>query len=520
MYNQLLKLAVVSSFIISCQSEVKKSTNQIKTYQKPNIVIIYVDDLGYGDIGVNGATGVSTPNINRLAKNGVNFTDAHCSAATCTPSRYSLLTGSYAFRNNAQILPGDAPLLIDVNRSTLPKMLQKNGYKTGVVGKWHLGLGNGNVDWNKEITPGPTQVGFDYSFLIPATGDRVPAVYVENQKVVNLTPEDPIEVNYKKMIGNLPTGDENPELRRQKADPQHNKTIINGISRIGYMSGGESAWWVDEEFPDKLVQKSKDFIKTNKNHPFFLYLAYHDIHVPRVPNKRFLGKSDMGLRGDAIAQMDWCTGEVVNYLKALGLDKNTIVVFTSDNGPVLNDGYQDEAAEKLGSHKPAGNFRGGKYSAFEAGTRVPTIVYWPGTIGSKTSNALWSQVDLYASFANLIRHKLDSLEAPDSFNMLDVITGKSTEGRKEMLEESFTLSLRKGQWKYIAPLVSKKGKSLESRIGWIKEKGIESGGDTKPQLYNLKNDIGETTNVASEHEALVKEMQSKIEMIKEQGTRF
>ncbi|WP_298239006.1 arylsulfatase [uncultured Algibacter sp.] len=520
MYKQLLQVLIFSFFFISCKSEVRKESNQIINSKKPNIVIIYADDLGFGDIGVNGAIGVATPNIDKLAKNGINFTDSHCSAATCTPSRYSLLTGSYAFRNDAQILAGDAPLLIDVNTPTLPKMLQKNGYKTAVVGKWHLGLGNGTVDWNKEISPGPKQVGFDYSFLIPATGDRVPTVYVENQNVVKLNIEDPLRVSYTEKIGDVPTGYENPEFRKQKADPQHNKTIINGISRIGHMSGGKSAWWVDEEFPDKLVEKSKAFINTNKNQPFFLYLAYHDIHVPRSPNKRFLGKSDMGLRGDAIAQMDWCTGEVVNYLEELGLDKNTIVVFTSDNGPVLNDGYEDEAVEKLGAHKPAGVYRGGKYSAFEAGTRMPTIVYWPETIKSKTSNALWSQVDLYASFADLIDHKLDSIEAPDSFNMLDVITGNSAEGRDEMLEESFTFSLRKGEWKYIQPLVTNKKKSLESGIGWIKKKGIEPGGSLQPQLYNLKEDVSETTNVALENEKLVEDMQSKIEMIKKKGTRF
>ena len=159
---------------------------------KPNIVIIYVDDLGYGDIGVNGAVGVKTPNIDTLAENGLNFTDAHCSASPCTPSRYSLLTGSYAFRNNAAILEGDAPLIIDTTKETLPKMLQKAGYTTGVVGKWHLGLGKGKIDWNKRIPLGPKEVGFDYSFLIPATGDRVPCVFLENQKVVGLDLNDPI----------------------------------------------------------------------------------------------------------------------------------------------------------------------------------------------------------------------------------------------------------------------------------------------------------------------------------------
>ncbi|WP_299551535.1 arylsulfatase [Seonamhaeicola sp.] len=514
MLKQFLLAVVIFSLLVSCKTEIKKETSQLteKDKQKPNIVVIYVDDLGYGDIGVNGAIGASTPNIDKLANNGINFTDAHCSAATCTPSRYSLLTGSYAFRNNAQILQGDAPLLINSDEATLPKMLQKNGYKTAVVGKWHLGLGDGEVDWNKEVAPGPREIGFDYSFLIPATGDRVPAVYLENQKVMNLDPNDPLKVSYKGKIGNLPTGFENPDLLRQVPDGQHNKTIVNGISRIGFMSGGRSAWWVDEEFPDVLVGKAKKFINENRDTPFFLYLAYHDIHVPRLPNEKFLGKSSMGVRGDVIEQMDWCTGEVVKYLEELGLDRNTLVLFSSDNGPVLNDGYQDESVEKLGNHKPAGPFRGGKYSALEAGTRMPTIAYWPGTISSKTSNALWSQVDLYASIAALTGHDLDDREAPDSFNMLDVILGKTEYGRKEMLEESFTLSLRLGEWKYIAP--------TKRNPKWIDNKGVESGFSSEPQLFNLREDISETKNVAKDNETLVKEIQERIKMIKEKGSRL
>jgi arylsulfatase A-like enzyme len=169
-----------------------------KQLQKPNIIIIYCDDLGYGDIGINGARGVSTPYIDRLAKNGINFTDAHCTAATSTPSRYSLLTGRYAFRNNAAILPGDAPLLIDPQKGTIASMLKQAGYRTAVVGKWHLGLGLGSVNWNEEIKPGPREIGFDYSFLLPATGDRVPCVFLENQKVVGLDPDDPITVSYQR----------------------------------------------------------------------------------------------------------------------------------------------------------------------------------------------------------------------------------------------------------------------------------------------------------------------------------
>lgn len=508
--NKMVKiysLLILAMLFIGCAKE------KVEETKKPNVIIVYVDDLGFGDIGANGAVGVKTPNLDKLATNGLNFTDAHCSAATCTPSRFSLLTGSYAFRNKAKVLEGDAPLLIDPNKGTMPKMFKASGYKTAVVGKWHLGLGDGNIDWNSRITLGPAELGFDYSFLIPATGDRVPCVYLENQEVVNLDINDKLYVNYKERIGELPIGTENKESLLQIADPQHSGTVINNVSRIGYMTGGESAWWVDEDFPEIITSKAKNFIKTNQSHPFFLYLSYHDIHVPRVPNKKFQESSEMGVRGDAIAQMDWCTGEIVKYLEELNLDKNTLIVFTSDNGPVLDDGYADEAVERIGSHKPAGPYRGGKYSAFEGGTRVPTIVYWPGKVKAGKSNALWSQVDLFASLAALLNFDLESDEAIDSFNMLPTILGKESKGRDLMLEESYTLSIRKGNWKYIEP--------AKSKASWIEgTKGIESGLEFEPQLYNLSEDLGENTNVASQNEDLVKELQTEIDKIRENNTRI
>jgi arylsulfatase A len=347
--------------LISCFAWAQKSNS------KPNIVIIYLDDLGYGDIGCNGAKGVHTPHVDKLAKRGILFTDAHSSAATCTPSRYSLLTGSYAFRNNAAILPGDAPLLIRPGVPTLPAMLQQSGYTTGVVGKWHLGLGDGSIDWNGEIKPGPNEIGFDYSFLIPATQDRVPCVFVENRRVVNLNVTDPITVSYSHQVGNDPTGLDHPEMLKMRADSQHSNTIVNGISRIGYMTGGNLARWKDEDFPNVLLQKAKTFIVSNKNKPFFLFFSLSDIHVPRDPNPMFKGKSSMGRRGDDIAQMDWLTGEVMKVLDQQNLAKNTLVIFTSDNGPILNDGYRDDSEEMVGDHKPAGPFKGGKYSAYEGG---------------------------------------------------------------------------------------------------------------------------------------------------------
>jgi arylsulfatase A len=507
--NKLLMPMLALSALTSCIQQ-KKQT--VETPQKPNIVIIYVDDLGYADVGCYGAKGVQTPNIDELAAKGVRFTDAHCSAATCTPSRYSILTGSYAFRNNAAILPGDAPLLIRPEMGTLPGMLQKAGYKTGVVGKWHLGLGNGFVDWNTEIKPGPLEVGFDYSFLIPATGDRVPTVFVENHRVVGLDPSDPIKISYKERIGNDPIGLEHPEMLKMLADEQHSQTIVNGVSRIGYMSGGHSARWKDEEFPDILTKKAKTFMEKNKDNPFFLYFAFHDIHVPRVPNPRFSGKSTMGPRGDAIAQMDWCTGQLIKKLEELGVADNTLIIFSSDNGPVLNDGYEDHAVELVGDHKPGGPFRGGKYSAFEAGTRVPIIIYWPGKVTPGVSGALLTQVDLYASLAHLVGQPLGPEDAPDSFDMLPAFLGKSQEGREVMLEEAFTYALRKNNWKYIETVE-------KDPPAWFANKDIESGLEKYDQLFNLKNDTGEQNNVAAENTDVLKDMKSILSQIKAKPSR-
>jgi arylsulfatase A len=477
-----------------------------KNGSQPNIIIIYIDDLGYGDVSCYGATRVQTPHVDRLAQNGLRFTDAHCTAATCTPSRFSLLTGMYAFRNNAAILPGDAPLLIPQGIETLPSVLQKQGYTTAVVGKWHLGLGIGTINWNKPISPGPLETGFDYSFIIPATVDRVPGVYVEGHNVYNGDSTDPLYVSYKEKIGDEPTGLSNPEMLRMKADTQHSNTIINGISRIGFMTGGKKARWRDEDMADVFTSKAKAFIESNTNKPFFLYLALTDIHVPRTPHERFLGKNQMGRRGDVILEMDWVTGEITKEIERLGLDKNTLILFTSDNGPVLDDGYSDEAIEKAGGHQPAGNFRGGKYSAFEGGTRVPTIAYWPGTIKPGVSNALLSQIDWMASLAELAGQQLTGKAGPDSRNRLPVLLGTSQNGAAYMLEESFTLSIRKDNWKYIVP--QEKGTP-----DWLKNKRIESGLVQEPQLYDLQSDPKETKNVAAQHPGLVQQLQAELKKI-------
>ncbi len=494
-----LGLAALASSHLACEQKV----------EKPNIIIIYADDLGYGDVSCYGASAISTPNIDLVAKQGLRFTNAHCTSATSTPSRYSMLTGEYAWRRKGTgIATGDAPALIKPGRTTIASVLKNAGYVTGVVGKWHLGLGPaGGADWNGDITSGPMDIGFDYNFLIPATGDRVPCVFVENRRVVGLDPEDPIKVSFSEPILVEPTGKDHPELLKIHPSHGHDMTIVNGVSRIGYMSGGKSALWIDEDIADVITGKAVDFITKNKDNPFFLYFATHDIHVPRVPHQRFVGKSGMGPRGDAILEFDWSVGEIVKAVDKLGLSDNTIIIVTSDNGPVVDDGYKDDAVEKLGDHKPAGQLRGGKYSAFDGGTRIPFIVRWPGKIKSGTSDALFSQIDLMASFAALTGQTFPSDAGPDSFDNLNALTGQSKTGRDWLVEHSSNgrLSLIRGDWKIIEP-----GPGPKLNVNT----NIETGNDTVPQLYNLKTDPGERNNVAGENMEKYNELKDLLEKIK------
>ena len=467
--------------------------------QRPNVIIVIADDLGFGDVSAYGSQTIHTPNIDRLANGGVCFNNGYATSATSTPSRYGMLTGHYPWRNvKARILQGDAPLLIGVDEYTLPKMMSSAGYATGAIGKWHLGMGTGVVDWNTTITPGAREVGFDYSCFIAATYDRVPTVYVEDGRVVGLDPSDPIEVNYKQKFEGEPNAIDNPELLKMQWSHGHNQAVVNGIPRIGYMKGGESARWVDEDMADYFSDKVKTFVTEHKNEPFFLYYGLHEPHVPRAPHSRFVGATDMGPRGDAIVEADWCVGELLKHLEKEGILENTLIFFTSDNGPVLDDGYKDQAVERLGNHKPTGGLRGGKYSLFDAGTHVPLFVYWKGKVQPVRSDAIFCQMDIMASLAAMLG--VDIPEGLDTQNYLDVMLGKSQQGRDELvLEADMRLMLRSGKWAFIPPY---KGKERNLT-------GNELGNGTEYMLFDMEADPNQTTNVAASHPDVVKQLKER-----------
>jgi arylsulfatase A-like enzyme len=482
----------------------------------PNLVVILSDDVGYGDVGCYGATKIKTPNLDRLAHEGLRFTDAYAPASVCTPTRYSLLTGQYAWRNpaGAGILAGVAPLSIKPGSTTLPGVLKQAGYATGIVGKWHLGLGEtrGGQDWNNDIKPGPLEIGFTDSFIIPATGDRVPCVFIENHRIVGLDPTDPIAVSYGTRIGNELTGaDPQGSLVKLKAsNKNHNQSLVNGIPRIGYMTGGQKARWVDEEIPATLVKHAVSFIEAHKSRPFFLYFASHDIHAPRVPNARWKGTSQAGVRGDVTQQVDWQAGEILAALDRLKLTDNTIVIFASDNGGTLENGYEEGAGGNLNGHSINGPLRGFKGSLFEGGVRVPLIVRWPGHIkaGSETK-LIASLVDMTATAAALTGQKLPAAGAPDSFNLLPLLesSGKTPVRDLIVVQQNGTqgVALRQGDWKFI-PGGSKRRRNQPD--GAADDSSVSGG-----LLFNLATDIGESKNVAAEHPDLVKKMEETLQRI-------
>jgi len=483
-----------------------------KPANKPNIIFIMADDLGYGDLGCYGATKVKTPHVDRLASQGLRFTDGHSSAATCTPSRYSFLTGEYAFRKRGTgIASGNEGLIIEPGRTTVPALLKRAGYTTGIVGKWHLGLGKKPTDYNGEINPGPLEIGFDYAWIIPATADRTPCVWVENHRVVNLDPADPIKLDY----------------RVKRGEP---RSFINGIPRLGEQTGGKAALWDDENISTVIAAKSCEFIEQHKDRPFFLKVSTHNIHVPRAPNPKFLGKSECGVRGDTIMEFDWTVGQVLDTLDRLKLTDNTLVILTSDNGGTLDNNGPDTvhgigSLEANNGHLYNGVLKGGKGSVFEGGTRLPFITRWPGHVRSGVSDDLICQVDMLASFAALTGQALASADGPDSLNVLPALLGQKSDKpcREYLVEQNNDASwvgFRKGPWKLVLPDKGAKVQGerpkpeVEHPAEVVAKKDYPS---EKMKLFNLTDDLGEKKDIAGAHPEIVAEMSAKLAEIMKSG---
>ncbi len=472
---------------------------------RPNVILLVADDLGYGDLECYGAKNVETPNVNRLAEQGIQFTNCHATAAISTPSRYSILTGEYAWRRkDTGVAAGNMRSIIRPEQFTMADLFKSAGYYTGAIGKWHLGLGEvtGQQDWNGKLNHTPRDLGFDYHYIQAATADRVPCVYLEQDTVANYDPSAPIYVSYRENFPGEPTGVTHRDSLKLDWSHGHNHSIVDGISRIGYMKGGGNALWKDENIADSIAAHSVRFINEHKDEPFFLYLCTNDVHVPRWPHERFRGKNVMGLRGDAIAQFDWTVGQVMDALEAAGIADNTLIVLTSDNGPVLDDGYADQAIELLNGHTPTGPFRGAKYSGYEGGTMVPMIVRWPAAVKAQEgeNKTLMSHIDLVGSFASLINADIPEGGAPDTTDQLAQLLGKTDEPRPWVSEinHTFIQSVRTPEWKYIP------ASNYTTMTNWGPV--IENGNQPEEQLFNLLIDPSETTNVAAQNPAILQSM--------------
>ncbi len=474
---------------------------------KPNIVLIFADDLGYGDLGCYGATKVKTPNIDQLAREGRRFTDAHSASAVCTPSRYALLTGEYPFRKELWgPVMNPSPLVIDPRQSTLPRMLKQQGYSTACFGKWHLGFGeSGKPNWNAALKPGPLEIGFDHFFGIPVVSSHPPFVWVQDHHVVGLDLNDPLQ------YGGVPPTREFPEKML--------KPPVSGGAKA-------HALYDDELVGTTLTDKATEWIRhQNPQQPFFLYFATPHIHHPFTPGNQFKGSSEAGPYGDFIQEFDWMVGQVMRTIDDLGQRDNTLVILTSDNGGMLNQGGQ---AAWTSGHRLNGNLLGFKFDAWEGGHRVPWIARWPSHIQpGSVSNQLICNIDLLTTFATLTG---SSLKGPDSVNVLPAFTSDPvTPVREELVISPFNkghLALRQGPWLYIGARGGggfggrKPGEHSLGGPAALQFTGeINSdiaNGQVKPsapreQLYNLNEDLSQTNNVLRQNQVIAERMKQRLQ---------
>lgn len=525
--GHLVGMAVVNCFaqLIWASVDASPDGQELGARRLPNIVVIMADDLGYGDLSCYGATEIQTPQIDRLAMGGLMFTQGYCSSSTCTPTRYSFLTGNYAFRTpGTGVAPPNGPAIIPPGTVTLPSLLRRAGYATAVVGKWHLGLGEKGAgpDWNGKLAPGPLEIGFDECLLSPTTNDRVPQVYVRNHVVENLDSADPLWVGDRAPAEPHVTGRTQRETLRMDWSHGHNQTIHNGVSRIGFYTGGMAARFRDEDLADRWVAESIRFMESQKDRPFFLFFSSHDLHVPRLPHERFVGKSQLGYRGDSILQLDWCVGELTAAVERLGLADDTLIIFCSDNGPVMDDGYVDGALEKLGAHRAAGPLKGGKYSVYEGGTRTPFISYWPGKVAAGESDEMLCTIDLPHSLSSLAGVALPPDSCIDSWNVLGALLGRQgAVGRDHLVQQNNngnSLGLRVREAEHDWKLIWSPNKQVYNQVV---EETLQSRPVPEFQLFDLVDDRGELNNLTDRYPEVVQRLRERLDEIRMGGgSRF
>lgn len=472
----LIAVLLVAGTLLGCESSDQPTG--------PNVVVIYADDMGYGDPGAyNASSRIPTPNIDRLASEGRLFTDAHSTSSVCTPSRYSLLTGRYSWRTRltSGVLLGYGASLIDTGRTTVASMLDGLGYRTGGVGKWHLGLQDEQpTDYAEPLRPGPVSLGFDYYWGIPASLDFEPYLYFENDETVE-----------------LPT----------------DSTVGNSECCLGpfWRAGAMAPSFVHEEVLPRITDHAVRFVRESAEgeEPFFLYLPYSAPHTPWLPTGEFEGRSQAGQYGDFVAQVDASVGAVLQALDETGAAENTLVVFTSDNGAI----WPPEQVEEF-DHRANYRWRGMKADIWEGGHRVPFIARWPDEIPPGTSSdATISQVDLLRTIAAAVGAELPPEAGPDSYNVLPAMTGESyaepVRGPTVQHSSRGMFALRSGPWKLI--------------------EGRGSGGFTEPveiepeedepegQLYNLADDPDESDNLYQQRPELVDSLQAVLDRYRSQG---
>jgi arylsulfatase A-like enzyme len=469
---------------------------------KPNIILILADDLGWGDLGCYGATMIQTPNCDLLASEGIRFTDAHSSSAVCSPSRYSVLTGRYGWRTWLKngVLLEHMPLLIESGRLTLPALLKKKGYTTACIGKWHLGWGDEiSPDWNREVSPGPLEVGFDYYFGVPFShdGDPLLRVYVENRSVYGLEPGD--------NVSSTSTLD--------RVQRRLDKTAI------------------------RLSEAAVDFVASHKDKPFFLYYPTTNVHLPWTPDVQFWRASKAGKYGDFVAEFDWVVGQIVTALDSLGLADRTLIIVTSDNGANQEPPERDLEGRVLG-HRPNGRLRGKKGEIHEGGHRVPFIARWPGNIerGSSSGETI-CLTDLMATAAAIVEYPLPEDAAEDSYSILPAMTGRSFESpiREATVHHSITgmFAIRQRKWKFIegegsgALPRTMKTAAINFAARFKPVRNPKTGefldlvydyplpaptpGELPGQLYDLESDLAESTNVWREYPDVVSHLQDLLD---------